>query len=643
MILLPPLVAVLLSLPCFRFPYMWDDFVFLEIGQTFRASYLLPPPDSIFYRPLSREVYFGLLTLLHPSRAILAHCLNAALLCVATLLLASYATRLCGRKVGVLAGLVFAGMGFVPMLVAWITTVQDLLAVVFCLLALRWEHDRRHGLAALAVAGGALSKESALFLVPVLVLYPWILGSRPYRLWRNAIAYGVVVVAWVVIHPGLRLLAARGFRGEEASYLGIDGGGKLEFLWKSAVTLLNVPPGGLGTPWPDGLTLVLALAVVVALVAVWRAALPGHGVHPVAAHTATPSPATARVVLLLGLVALLPTVLTAAVVRFWSPLYSALPAIGSSVLSAMVLSRLRPREAGVAVAALLLLGVWSRGLKDAPLMMHEENLRRTAGALTQVEHGFKRLHQALPPGSRVYLANFRTGPEGVNHHLFDLKALRIWYSDPTIATLRPTDRRPEPGPESLFWVSTNLDVVEVDLATLEPRSSGEKPAYPDYQRTMRQYAVGLAGAGETDRAVAVMLEIPKMVTQDAMLDHRIAAMALIADGREAEAKAVLDQVPAFQRGDAIALIGTMLAQPVWGKALEEPALQAFGFSESDVEARRELMRWMGARYHYAAAARMATRVLTLLPGDSESKEILEKAARAARPERWFGGGPREAL
>lgn len=623
---------------------MWDDFVFLEIAQTFRLSYLLPPPESIFYRPLAREVYFGLLNALHPLGIVVAHCLNAALLIAAIVLLISWGTRLGGRKVGISSGLVFAGMGFVPMLVGWITTVQDLLAVVFCLVALRLEHDGRSALAALAFAGAALSKESALFLAPVLILYPWILGFRPLRIWRNAVGYGIVVAAWAAIHPGLRLLGARGFRGEGASYLGIDDAGKLEFLWKSAFTLLNVPPEGLGTPWPDGRTLVLALAGIVALVLVWKTA--GWKRDSRAGTTAPgapETPTTPRVILLLGLLALLPTILTAAVVRFWSPLYSALPAIGSSVLLATGLSRLQARVAGTAVAALLVLGVWSRGLEDAPLMMHEENLRRTAGALTQVERGFKRLHPTLPPKSHVYLAAFRTGSEGVSHHLFDLKALRVWYSDPTIATLRPTDRKPEPGPEFLIWVSTNLDVVEVDLETLEPRSSGEKPAYPDFQRTIRQYAMGLAGAGEADRAVAIMLGIPKMVQQDAMLDYRIAALALIADGRMAEARPILGQVPTFRREGAIGLIGTMLAQPVRGRDLEDPAFAAFGFNADDIDARRDLMRWMGARRFYAAAARVATRVLAARPGDPEAKEMLDKAARAARPERWFGGGPRDAL
>lgn len=125
-IYIPPLVAIILSLPVFRLPFMWDDFVFLEIARKFHASSLLPPPGSIFYRPLSREVYFGILTLLHRGGAMAAHLLNAAVLTATVLLLISVATKLGGRKAGVMSGLAFALLGIVPTFIAWTTTIQDL-------------------------------------------------------------------------------------------------------------------------------------------------------------------------------------------------------------------------------------------------------------------------------------------------------------------------------------------------------------------------------------------------------------------------------------------------------------------------------------------------------------------------------------
>lgn len=635
---LPPLVAILLSIPCFRFPYMWDDFVFLGIAQTFRISYVLPNPESIFYRPVSREVYFGLLSLLHTSSAFVAHLLNAALLTAAIVLLMSFATRLCGRRIGILSGLVFASMGVVPVLIGWIATAQDLFAIVFVLVALRLQQERRPGPAALAMMGAALSKESALFVVPVLVLYPWILGTRPYRLWRQTLWYGAAVAAWAALHPGLRLLAARGFRGQGTSYLAVDSGGKMESLWKSVLTLLNLPAGGLETPWPPDKTQVLILAGLAAMIAVWKLGRRGRDVRSMGA-----GHSPARAAALVALVAVLPTLFTTAVVRYWAPLYSALPAIGSSVLLAMLLARLRPRYIGIAMAGFLVLGVWSRGLRDAPLLMHEENLRQTAGGLTRVERGFKRLHATFPSGSTVYLSVLTTGPGGVGHHLRELNALRIWYSDPTISTLRFTDRRRESGPEFLFWVSSTLDVVEIDPRTLEPHSSGEKPSYPEYQKTIRHYTLGLAGAGLADRAVSILLGMPKMIQQDAMLDRRMAAMVLLAEGREAEARPIINSTPAFERADAIGLIGAMLAQPIRGKDFVEPALAAFGFAASDMAARRELMRWMADRKYYPGAVPVATRILALQPGDPESRALLEAAARAEHRERWFGGGPRDAL
>ena len=74
--------AILLCLRSFAYPYLFDDFDFLERVQHFQLRLLIPDPALIFYRPVSRELYFGLLHLLSPDRAFLGHLINAALLVI---------------------------------------------------------------------------------------------------------------------------------------------------------------------------------------------------------------------------------------------------------------------------------------------------------------------------------------------------------------------------------------------------------------------------------------------------------------------------------------------------------------------------------------------------------------------------------
>src|SRR6267142_5340561 len=97
---LPPLLALLLASPCFRFSFLFDDFDFLIRAQSFDMGQLLPDPRSAFYRPISRELYFGLLTLLGRNNPLWGHVLNAAGVAVSVALLAGLARRLAGDRVG---------------------------------------------------------------------------------------------------------------------------------------------------------------------------------------------------------------------------------------------------------------------------------------------------------------------------------------------------------------------------------------------------------------------------------------------------------------------------------------------------------------------------------------------------------------
>jgi hypothetical protein len=144
--LIPSLIAIALAAPCFTFPFLWDDFDFLGRTLHLRAADLLPNSQTIFYRPLSRELYFGALNLLGAS-PLIGHVLNALGLGTVVLLLCLVVRQIAGARSGLLAGLIFSGLGTLPVLVGWISGIQDILAMNFLLAAILMELKGRTAIA----------------------------------------------------------------------------------------------------------------------------------------------------------------------------------------------------------------------------------------------------------------------------------------------------------------------------------------------------------------------------------------------------------------------------------------------------------------------------------------------------------------
>lgn len=186
----PLLVAAVLVLPGIRLGYAWDDYHFLANAQNRRLTDLLPDPGDMFYRPISRGVYFLALETLGHGAAQAGHLLNLLILCAGVALMARVGSRLGGARMGLYSSLAFATLSSVPLLVDWASGVQDLLAVLFLLAALEYRLAGRNLAAFWMAACGILSKETVMSLVPVLVLLDWILGRRPYRAGRESAGRG---------------------------------------------------------------------------------------------------------------------------------------------------------------------------------------------------------------------------------------------------------------------------------------------------------------------------------------------------------------------------------------------------------------------------------------------------------------------
>jgi hypothetical protein len=620
---LPAALAVTLALPGLSFSWLWDDYDFLGRILTFRPAFLLPDPDSVFYRPLSREIYFGVVWLVGGGSVLAGHVANAILLGAVTWLLTVFVTRLTSARAGVIAGVAFASLGAVPMLVAWVSGAQDLLAILFGLLALQLAMSGRAVASACSLAAAILSKETALAILPIAAAMPWILGRRPVAWPKWVLPFAILTLIWAAIHPAPRILLHRHAADAGAGYVGIGPSGRVAFTTSTLLSLVNLPPIGVRAEWLDGR---VAAGVVAALIAILAVGLTGRSGSRVAN---IEPPAPIRVALLGVLLTVLPFLLTAALVKDWIPYYAAMPAIGTSLLIGMALARMQGLVPGAALLGFLAAGIWARGAAPAPTVTCERNLEITSRALLEVESGFKRLHPILPPGSPVLVSVGVTGSESVAAHIDRYQALRVWYRDASILASTPDQRRAGSRPELLFRITPGLDVIEIDAEHATYQSSGPSPPpLEEISRPTRTYARALARGGETDRALRIQGELASIDSPALRpYDMRLAAMYLFMAGRAREADSILAVTPAYPRDISLDMITKVLMETTATDGPQRHVYRAFGIDSLDVAANRYVMRRLLREGYRYPAATVARDVLAIAPGDSESVAILREATR----------------
>ena len=624
-VLLPVLLVLVLNLPCIDLGYFWDDFYFLSFqDHGGLRAHLLPAAQGTFYRPIPLGVYFKILALLDPRNGALGHLLNLAALVGTVVLLVTLVSRLCGPRAGLFSGLLFASYGNVPGPVAWISGSQDLFAMLFVVAAFLLR-QRGKDIAALAcAAAGVLCKEPAIAAFPVLLLWDRILGRPPRRPVFQIVGYGLVALLWGVIHPGIHLLAGRGFKSGATMYVGLEHSERWGlYLWRYLLTLINVPPPGLAASWWENraaygiAALVMLIAGLVFLARQKRLGTP-------------PSCSLARVGMISALFVipglLMPTIL----VRHWAPYFACLPALGVALFLGPVLARRGAITATLALSIFLLLGVWYRGARaEEESILTERAMVEASQAVRTVRANFQKLFPTFPRGSEVLVSFGTSGIRGIQSAMIEGQALRLWYRDPALRTVRTKERVPGAPAEYLVRVTDDLDLVAFDPQTLLVRSATQATANPaEIHRSVNEYARAIAAGGDTDRAVRIMEGLTRIEPAElGAYNRRMIASMLLAAGRRKEADSALAATPPFPRNVALALVFGLMADPSPSERLDDAAFEAFGLSARDPEVLRTLMLGFERNASLAQAAWFARRLRQLSPGDSSSAEILTRAAR----------------
>ena len=397
-----------------------DDYVFLH-----RA--LLDPLHSwfdgggamVYWRPLSRQLYYGLLGPLmldHPRALALVH---AALLALAAVLIYRALRPRWSASAAALAATFPLFAEGTRTLVLWPAAFQDLGAMLFSALALHEAAHRRRATALAALLAGLLCKEIA---VVTAMMLPWMpdrerrgLAFRP----RFALATAAVVAAWgaayLVIRQSAGVLFQRQF---EEGRMPLP----QRLLWAFGHAVTDAFNLDLRAPLA-ALAIVAAMAVLVA-VALRRRSASG------------PQASRAWIAWGLAWFALSSATLSETFPQ-WGPFRSAVGLVGLGIALAVALQRLGAAGAALLTAVRLTTFFLApgppTGVAQAPpaegVGLDFDSLARLQRYAADVRALITTRYPTLPHGSAI---GRHHRPLMAEHAFAFGRAVQVWYRDTTL-------------------------------------------------------------------------------------------------------------------------------------------------------------------------------------------------------------------
>ncbi|MGH7730371.1 MAG: hypothetical protein ACRENJ_03885 [Candidatus Eiseniibacteriota bacterium] len=473
----------------FSIPFINDDYVFLD--KTRAAGFLdLWRFDSLtfhWYRPWSRELHYWTVQRLFGTDEVPFHVASLALWLAVLTSFWALARRLSGTGAAAVAVAGVAAMAAWGVPLLWVAGVQELWMLLFTLLAVHASLSGRRLLAAAALVGGLLSKETAAVIAPLTIACAVMIeGRKPGPALRRALPLLVIVAVWALVHPvlGGRLRHPFPEPLESASAPGPM------TLVRAALVSVNLdalprPEHGWGQALVPGVIGALVLGVMVVI-----------GARRPAAPVGAPRARIGLGVLwaLIG----------------WSPLL--MPSLGWHAYYALLgcfgvwlaLAPLVARRPAVATALVVALACLRPARADTPSLDwgSEWYQRRAAEFIVAMRGQLREAHPRLPRHARLFFVRV---PSNVGFLAGDGPALRVWYRDPTLragyySSYRPRDPGDPAGPDLFFRFDSTGGWVEV-LPGAEDVARARR-ANPRWEKDHVMLAATLARAGDWPRAAA---------------------------------------------------------------------------------------------------------------------------------------------
>jgi tetratricopeptide (TPR) repeat protein len=398
-----------------------DDFHFLHHA-IFSPGWFDGGGAIIYWRPLSRQAYFGLLTPLLLSAPWIVALLHAAFLALASVLL----YRAWRSEWPAPAAVVAASFPLLSEssrgLLLWPSGFQDLGALAFSALALHQASRRRLAAALTALAAAFLCKEIAVVTAVLLPWAPWRLELRERSRWL--VASATILVAWGVVYSAVMRSAGLMFqRHLEAAPPPVW----YRFAWALQHGLIDaLGVGALGPRAGMGIAIAAGGLVILVLARATSSAVGRERLNRGAPW------------IVWGLVWFLANSATLTeVYPVWGPFRSAFGMVGLGVATVGLVSAAGP----IGLAALLALRVTALLLSPGPpaaiaaapyrqgAALDFASLTRLSRLAQETRPVLLSSHPRLAPGSIVV---WRHRPLLAEHAFADDKALQVWYRDTTL-------------------------------------------------------------------------------------------------------------------------------------------------------------------------------------------------------------------
>ncbi len=434
-----PIIALLFALGLFalaagalRTGFLNDDYIFLEQARASDLPRSLGHLDALgnYFRPLSRQLYFAVLTPLSHGSPRLFHLFNFAVFLGSLALLADVLMALLPPTAALAGVLYFALLPLQRVAWLWISCSQDLLALFFALAAFAFYRRSRPVLAAGLLLAACASKESALALPIVFLGWDVLIERRSTAALKRVIPCFAIALLW-----GALALMVSG-SGGGARWLHFAPASFLAALVHEAQSVagLDSPaglPAALMRRGPDVAALIALSALTLALP--WGHEGPRRAAEP---------PSARRIAAFSLLWMLVCGLIVGPVAATWSAYYYMLGAVGAAALVALAARSLT--RASWPIFALALLwwhaggtGVTAFAVEDRPWgwtsHLTSYYFERAAALTDTLSRQMRALESAPPRGTRFFFATlppwagFQMGSGALIRQLYDDPSLSSWF------------------------------------------------------------------------------------------------------------------------------------------------------------------------------------------------------------------------
>ena len=495
--LVPLLLAVFLLVrysTSFLVPFLADDLMFLQKTATlpFLSVWNTRSLDFFYYRPWSREWHFWVLQHLFGPTEWPFHAVSLALWITSLTLYFLLVRRLAGAQAAAVASAAVASLASWEVLLSWISGSQDLWMLCFALACLYAFVLGRSRWAAVLFLGALLSKETAVTLPAILVVYAVLVERAD---WRSAIrrtsAMWLAIAAWAVIHPQLGGRIGYGAPPAPPATWGVRPN-LLEVLLRTPLSAINLDE------WPKPVAGWLGSAggvpvetfILVAIVLLATRAQPGRdetrpGANPPANRVVT----FGAVWMCAAWVPLfMPTV-------WWHAYYGLLGVFGAWLALGVLLGT-RRYSAAACVALLAVTGA-ARIATPSGDMGTAWYIGRAANFMRGTREFFQRSHPAFPENARIFVQSV-PGSVGLVPGGRESPALRCWYGDTTLrmyytSQYAPRDIRGPAGQDFFFVYDSTAGWTEETVPRLaDAPTNADREAFARAMWNKQDYAMAAA-------------------------------------------------------------------------------------------------------------------------------------------------------